>query len=136
MKPLLEKIQAFTETLNRTEFYQFYDLATSMANPQCGDTIWIKGKPHNLKKITRLIRITVMFPRFNVDYGQAYTSETAIRDLEKLVALRIQLDNASQEAKSVDKLIGALNAIIASLGGGVVAEDFKGIRGVPVVRKT
>jgi hypothetical protein len=107
-------VEAFEKTLGREDFYDFYGLVTAMSSPACGDRIYVDNQPYNLKKIVRKIRITVMHPRFNVDYAPAYTYLTANQDLSSLMTLRLKLINSSLEAASVDKLIGALQVILKS----------------------
>lgn len=108
---LLERLAKFEATLEREGFYDFYALMTAMSSPQCGDRIYVDGQSYNLKKVVRKIRITGMYPRFNVDYAPAYTWETSEEELARLLALRVKLQNNSEEAASVDKLIGALEVI-------------------------
>ena len=130
---LLTRIGVFLNALDREDFYNFYSLATSMSNPLCGDVIWVDGKRINLKKIVRLVRITVMYPRFNVDYGRRYTKESAEEDLVKLMSVRPKLVNGSNEAKSVDKLIDTLTIIVNDLSEKKFdVVDFKGLEGIPI----
>jgi len=104
-RSLLQRLQTFEASLNREDFYDFYALITAMASPECGDRIYVDGKSYNLKKIVRTIRITTMYPRFNVDYAEAYTDETALEEVAGLIKLRLKLPNSSSEAAAVDKLI-------------------------------
>ena len=111
---VLEKIQAFTETLDRKHFYDFYGVMTALSSPACGDHVMVSGRLLNLKKIIRRLRITVMAPRFNVDYAPAYTRQEAQEDLDRLIDAYPSLGR-TEEKQSVAKAIGALRIIVESL---------------------
>lgn len=108
--PILKKIRDFTETLDRADFYDFYGLMTALAGPACGDHILVGGRFINLKKIVRRLRITVMEPRFRVDYASAYSTEEAKDDLETLEAS--YNDMSLTEKQAVAKIICALRVVV------------------------
>ena len=114
MTSLLTRLREFEVGLNREDFYDFYAVVTAMSSPMCGDRIYLNGASINLKKIVRRIRITVMYPRFNVDYAEAYTLESSKAEIERLMATRLLIANNTEEAASVDKLICALEVIYKS----------------------
>ena len=87
MKQILQKIKQFSETLNHEEFYAFYELMTSLSGPATGDYIRVGDELLSLKKIVRRLRITVMWPRFKVDYADPYTKEEALNDYRKLLSV-------------------------------------------------
>lgn len=111
---MLDLIRKFTSGLSRDEFYSFYSLMTSLAGPVCGDHIMVNGQLINLKKIVRKLRITVMYPRFNVDYAPAYTLIAAQADLDRLRSVYLSLSKLDEKA-TVAKLIGALEIVVTSI---------------------
>lgn len=119
---ILKKIHDFTETLDRSEFYNFYSLVTAMAGPVCGDYLCVNGRMINLKKIVRRIRITIMYPRFEVDYAKGYSDTEEISKVcDELTSLYNHL-TSTEERQSVAKIISALN-ILADLFNPVKQEN-------------
>jgi hypothetical protein len=108
------KICEFTKELTRNEFYDFYSLATIMASPICGDYVWVGGTLLNLKKMVRRLRITIMYPRFNVDYATAYTYRESLQELVVLKNIYPQLANR-EEKQSVAKLIKVFEILVTCL---------------------
>jgi hypothetical protein len=111
MSSIVEKIREFHQSLDRQEFYDFYELMTALPSPACGDKLYFTdvGTTVNLKQIIRRLRITVMYPRFNVDYATAYTRQEAFQDLIDLKAIYPRLSVGERNA--VSKIIGALEVI-------------------------
>lgn len=111
---VLGKIRFFTAALDRQDFYDFYAVMTAMAGPSCGDHVMVGGQLLNLKKIVRRLRITVMSPRFNVDYAPVYTQADVNKDLDRLVGAYPSVSRV-EERQSIAKLIGALRIIAEAL---------------------
>lgn len=98
-------------TMPRGDFYDFYSILTAMAEPLCGDTIYLpSGQRYNLKKVVRRIRITVMGVRFKIDYAKPYTSEELNQELDTLERARLEVVDFV-EKKAMDKLISALESM-------------------------
>ena len=111
---ILERIKSFTAMLDRKHFYDFYGVMTALSSPACGDHLMVSGRLLNLKKIIRRLRITVMSPRFNVDYAPAYTRQEAQEDLDRLTDAYPSLGR-TEERQSVAKAIGALQIVVEAL---------------------
>lgn len=107
---LLAKIREFHSTLGRDEFYKFYALVTAMGGPPY-DYIKVGDDLLNVKKIIRRIRITVMFPRFEVDYAQPYSTDEARHERDLLLSIYEKVQE--HDRNLIAKLIKVLE-IIAS----------------------
>lgn len=107
---ILHKIRKFHSELQRSEFYDFYALVTSMGGPPY-DHILVDGQLVNVKRIIRKLRITIMHPRFDVDYADAYTTLGAKEEREHLLSIYDKVQ--PQEKNLLAKLIKALEIIEA-----------------------
>lgn len=105
---LLGQIHAFLATLSREDFYDFYSLMTSLAGPKSGDFISVDGQKINLKHIVRRLRITVMHPRFEVDYADAYTPNEALKEYEMLKSVFDSPTIRSDDRDAVAKIMKSL----------------------------
>lgn len=108
--PILQKIREFHAALDRKEFYEFYSLVTSMGGPP-HDYIKVGDDLLNVKKVIRRLRITIMFPRFTVDYAEPYTVTGARAERDRLMSYYDKVQ--PHERNLLAKLVGALE-IIAS----------------------
>lgn len=107
---VVRKLHAFTVGLDRYEFYAFYALMTALSSPSCGDHLMVSGKLVNLKKIVRRLRITIMSPRFSVDYAPGYTCGEAKEEMDRLSTIYASL-HRTEERQCVAKVMGALEII-------------------------
>jgi hypothetical protein len=81
---------------------------TSLSGPKSGDFISVDGKKINLKHIVRRLRITVMQPRFNVDYAEPYTPNDVLDDYEMLKSIFDSPTIRSDDRDAVAKLMKSL----------------------------
>lgn len=107
----LEKLHMFWhKSLSREEFYEVYGVMTALAGPACGDYVQVGELFLNLKRIVRIMRITVMGWRFRVDYAEPYTPETIEQELRHLRHVYRSIVS-KEEREAVVKVIKALETI-------------------------
>lgn len=109
-KPTIDRLHYFWTSLSREEFYEVYEVMTALTGPACGDYIVIETQIINLKRMVRLLRITIMGERFAVDYGVPYTSKSIRTPIAILFDLYPKLASQS-EKDSVAKIVKALRTV-------------------------